>query len=477
MDAKEDHNTSPKPRLPISDPVPLNTYPRIRRRKPNMSKLKLTQIHEKSPEPEYKTGHELQVLYDKSEESREPRSRKRKKDAFSVFYDSTETKSPAMELAEEIRANLEAAYPSFAKTLVRSNVTVGFWMHLPMRFCKMHLPKNDTTVFLENESGEEYILNYIAERTALSGGWKAFCAANNLHEGDVLVFHLMKPSRFKVYIVKGNGSSQADGEFGIPSSDAYGKEIISKPDEKDVQGGKKAKHLELLPAGHLEENNQENGLIVVDNNKGYAASQSENESEDRASETLGVIKLSGSTVDFNNFEGIDNFSVLLNGFAIDSELSEHHRIKYYELCRSQNSFLHSNLLNSINHKLAAEIIIGTVDISEEIRSSRLSSSHADYGVWDKTLKGFEMFGMNVGFLRERLKQLMSLALESEEAMESECREVKLEQGRIDSEMKSLELRLLKLKETRERLDDEIEALKENAEKHELMFQEAVSAPW
>jgi hypothetical protein len=30
-----------------------------------------------------------------------------------------------------------------------------------------------------------------------------------------------------VYIVKGNGSSQGDGEFGIPSSGAYGKEIIS----------------------------------------------------------------------------------------------------------------------------------------------------------------------------------------------------------------------------------------------------------
>uniref|UniRef100_A0A6N2KBG6 TF-B3 domain-containing protein n=1 Tax=Salix viminalis TaxID=40686 RepID=A0A6N2KBG6_SALVM len=464
----EDQNTSPEPRLPISNPVPLNTYPRIRRRKPNMSKIKLTQIHEKSPEPEYKAGHEI-VLYDKSGESREPRSRKRKKDAFSVFYDSTETKSPAMELAEVIRANLEAAYPSFAKTLVRSNVTVGFWMHLPMRFCKMHLPKNDTTVFLENESGEEYILNYIAERTALSGGWKAFCAANNLLEGDVLVFHLVKPSRFKVYIVKGNGSSQTDGEFGIPCSD--------EPAEKDVEGGKKAKHLELLPAGHMEDNNQENGLIVADNNEGYAVNQSENESEDRASETLGVIKLSGSTVDFDNVEGIDNFSILLNGFAIDSELSEHHRIKYYELCRSQNSFLHSNLLNSINHKLAAEIIIGTVDVSEGIRSSKLSSSHADYGVWDKTLKGFELFGMKVGFLRERLNRLMSLALESEEAMESECREVKLEQTRVDSEMKNLELRLLKLKDTRERLDDEIEALKENAEKHELMFQEAVNAPW
>ncbi|KAJ6692547.1 B3 DOMAIN-CONTAINING PROTEIN-RELATED [Salix purpurea] len=476
MDDKEDQNTSPKPPLPVSNPAPLNTYPRIRRRKPNMSKIKLTQIHEKSPEPEHKTGHEL-VLYDKSGDSREPRSRKRKKDAFSVFYDSTETKSPAMELAEEFRANLESAYPSFAKTLVRSNVTVGFWMHLPMRFCKMHLPKNDTTIFLENESGEEYILNYIAERTALSGGWKAFCAANNLHEGDVLVFHLVKPSRFKVYIVKGNGSSQGDGEFGIPNSGANGKEIISEPAEKDVKGSKKAELLELLPVGHQEENNQENGLIAEENNKGYVANQSENESEDRASETLRVIKLSGSTVDFNNVKGIENFSILLNGFSIDSELSEHHRTRYYELCRSQKSFLHSNLLNSINHNLAVEIIIGTVDISEGIKSSKLSSSQADYGVWDKTLKGFELFGMKVGFLRERLSRLMSLALESEEAMESECREVRLEQVRVDEEMKSLELRLLKLKETRERLDDEMEILKENAEKHEHMFQEAVNAPW
>jgi hypothetical protein len=252
---------------------------------------------------------------------------------------------------------------------------------------------------------------------------------------------------------------------------------IEEPAEKDVKSSKKAEPLKLLPVGHQEENNQENGLIAVENNKGYVADQSENESEDRASETLRVIKLSGPTVDFNNVKGIENFRILLNGFAIDSELSEHHRTKYYELCRSQSSFLHSNLLNSINHKLAVEIIIGTVDISEGIRSSKLSSSQADYGVWDKTLKGFELLGMKVGFLRERLSRLMSLALESEEAMESECREVRLEQARVDEEMKSLELRLLKLKETRERLDDEMEILKENAEKHELTFQEAVNAPW
>ena len=67
-----------------------------------------------------------------------------------------------------------------------------------MPFCKLHLPKNDTAVCVETENGQESKINYIAERTALSGGWKAFCAANQLHEGDVLVFHLVEPLKFKV---------------------------------------------------------------------------------------------------------------------------------------------------------------------------------------------------------------------------------------------------------------------------------------
>lgn len=247
--------------------------------------------------------------------------------------------------------------------------------------------------------------------------------------------------------------------------------------EKDIENHKKVKHLELVPVDCLQENNQENRLIVVDTSKGHVANQSENDSEDLGSETMEVIRSSGSTVDFKDIEGIENFSILVNGLAIDSEISEHHRTKYYELCCSQNSFLHENLLNSINYKLAAEIIIGTVNISESIRSSKLSSPHADYAVWDKTLKGFELLGMNVGFLRARLNRLMSLAMESEEAMESECREARLEQARVNEEMQSLELKLSKLKKARQRLDAEMEALKANAEKHELMFQEVVNAPW
>lgn len=67
-----------------------------------------------------------------------------------------------------------------------------------MRFCKFNMPKIDTVFIVENESGEEYKINYISQRTALSGGWKAFSDANQLYEGDVLVFHLVEPTRFKV---------------------------------------------------------------------------------------------------------------------------------------------------------------------------------------------------------------------------------------------------------------------------------------
>ncbi|XP_020533337.1 B3 domain-containing protein Os01g0234100 isoform X2 [Jatropha curcas] len=463
MDAQEDQASTPSPPSQ-SKQITIYSYPKTRKRKSQGSKTKLTQIHDDSPQP--KSGTEL-VLYDKSGKST---SYKPKRAVVNDFYDNSESKSSAMERAEEIQASLEASFPSFAKALVRSNVTVGFWMHLPMRFCKLHLPKNDTTVFLETEDGEEHIVNYIAERTALSGGWKAFCSTNMLHEGDVLIFHLLKPLRFKVYIVRGTGTAKANGELDSLKVDAPEEQI-----KFDIESNKRTKNLDVSPVGLMQEQNEEKSLMIL--KEGHGANQSDNENEDQESKLLEVTTSSGSVINFKDIDSIESFSVLVNDLAVDSELSDHHRTKYYELCCSQSSFLHDNLLKSINYKLAAEIIIGTVNISEAIRASTLSNSHADFAVWDKTLKGFELLGMNVGFLRSRLNRLMSLATESEEAVESECREVRLEQARIDEEMKSLELKLTELKEERERLDAEIEALKVNAEKHELMFQEAVNAPW
>lgn len=70
--------------------------------------------------------------------------------------------------------------------------------HLPMGFCKSHMPRHNLTVILEDEDGEKYDVNYIVEKTALSAGWKLFTTAQNLVEGDVVIFQLVEPSRFKV---------------------------------------------------------------------------------------------------------------------------------------------------------------------------------------------------------------------------------------------------------------------------------------
>lgn len=69
---------------------------------------------------------------------------------------------------------------------------------LPVPFCKLFLPNKDTTVTIEDENGEEFGVKYIANKTGLSAGWRKFVSGNKLLEGDVLIFQLVGPCRFKV---------------------------------------------------------------------------------------------------------------------------------------------------------------------------------------------------------------------------------------------------------------------------------------
>ncbi|XVE93349.1 hypothetical protein REPUB_Repub01dG0184200 [Reevesia pubescens] len=382
-----------------------------------------------------------------------------------------------MERVEEVQANLAPRFPSCMKTMVRSNVRHGFWLHLPMPFCKLHMPKHDTTVILEDENGEEYKTTYIAERTALSAGWKAFSAGHKLVEGDVLVFHLVSSSKFKVYIVRAFKSNNVDGCFGSLNVNIHAKPIRSIRMKRRKRTSKKPKCLELLPLNPPQDNVENNSLMVLDTTNECLVDQYDNDSKDPSSGLFDDIRSLKSIIEFKEIKSIDSFIIIVNGLRIDSELSEYHRTKYYELCCSQNSFLHDNLLKGISSKLAAEIITQTISIAEAIKDSKLSTSQADYVLWDKTLKGFELLGMNVGFLRARLNRLMTLASELQEAVESERYRVSLEQDQMKEEKKSIESKLVKLKEAMHRLDAEIETLKANAEKHELIFQEEVNAAW
>ncbi|XP_074574711.1 B3 domain-containing protein Os05g0481400 [Curcuma longa] len=122
--------------------------------------------------------------------------------AYTGRVASYEDQVRAVKKAEGLQSNLDPIYPSFVKTMVRSHVSSCFWLGLPTRFCKEHLPPNELKMVLEDENGTEYDAVYIGNRTGLSGGWRGFAMDHSLEDGDALVFELREPARFKIYIIK-----------------------------------------------------------------------------------------------------------------------------------------------------------------------------------------------------------------------------------------------------------------------------------
>lgn len=55
----------------------------------------------------------------------------------------------------------------------------------------------DCKVVLVDEAGKESSTVYLAGKVGLSGGWRGFSIEHKLLEGDVLVFHLIAPAKFK----------------------------------------------------------------------------------------------------------------------------------------------------------------------------------------------------------------------------------------------------------------------------------------
>ncbi|XP_058110756.1 B3 domain-containing protein Os05g0481400-like isoform X2 [Magnolia sinica] len=125
---------------------------------------------------------------------------------------SYEERVSATKSAEKLQSNLKPDHPSFVKSMVRSHVSSCFWLGLPHQFCKDHLPRNVLNMILEDENGSEYDTVYIGSRTGLSGGWKGFAMDHKLGDGDALVFELVEPTRFKVYIVKASESLNEDDD-------------------------------------------------------------------------------------------------------------------------------------------------------------------------------------------------------------------------------------------------------------------------
>ncbi|XP_059642919.1 B3 domain-containing protein Os01g0234100-like isoform X2 [Cornus florida] len=339
---------------------------------------------------------------------------KRKKATSNALNSPGEVKSSTILRAEEVQSSLGTKFPSFVKLMVKSHVSRGYWMRIPKPFCKSHLPKDDVIIILENESGEQFELKFIADDQGLSAGWRKFSILHKLLEGDVLVFQLTEVNKFKVYIIRANDFTEVDGVH----LDAHTK--------KNVAGS----------------------------------------------------KFSGSSDGFEVIKSIEDFKITVNRLFINSELPEPIWTKYYELCCSKNSFLHAHLVQGLNCNLVTGIIFETVNIADALRGCKLTTSRDEFVNWEKTLNSFEVVGMNVGFLRARLHRLQTLAFESENALKAERYiEAKTQHVRAENWIRDLEAKLVQLKKAPEKINADTETLESKAESYRLKFQKEVGTPW
>ncbi|KAJ0681013.1 putative transcription factor B3-Domain family [Helianthus annuus] len=121
------------------------------------------------------------------------------------IYNDAEDQYMCLERAAFFLETLDKELPKFAKCMLPSNVLYSFWLILPKKFCLMHLPDNDATIILVDESGKEFKTNYLKIRHGLSAGWRGFSVAQRLLQGDILFFHLVEPCKLQVNIVRRYG--------------------------------------------------------------------------------------------------------------------------------------------------------------------------------------------------------------------------------------------------------------------------------
>ncbi|KAK9942138.1 hypothetical protein M0R45_007824 [Rubus argutus] len=388
-----------------------------------------------------------------------------------------------LDQVEVMKANLGAECPIFVKAMLPSNVISGFVLALPKQFCHSHLPLHDSTITLEDKSGEQYETKFIVqkEKCILSCGWRRFCSANKLVVGNVLVFHLVRPLKFKVYIMERHSLAEVDAAFSLLKLGACAKQTTFEgnhpmPLLKDVCQG----HIDQKTSVTLDSNptliddacakqtafegNRPMPLLKdvceghIDQKTTVTLDSNPTEIDDEYNKEFGFnfleeVGLQIPSADFEDVEKTENFTVLLNGVSINSHFSEQIRNRYYDLCCSQRTFLHDHLLKSINGKLAAEIITETTNIANAIRACKLSTPHAAYD--------------QAALIRKSKEAKLERAREEEQARVKKEEEKEL----------TLESRLSKWHDRILRAYSKVYRVQVDAKRRELSFQEEAVAPW
>ncbi|XP_019199065.1 PREDICTED: B3 domain-containing protein Os01g0234100-like [Ipomoea nil] len=367
-------------------------------------------------------------------------------------YGCVDENSIAMRRARELQANLSPQFPSVVKFLLHSHTARGFWLGLPKDFCTSHLPNHDTAIILVDENGRETESKYLIEKHGLSGGWRGFSLQHNLVPGDVVVFQLIQPLKLKVYIVRANDSANIAGAISLLDLSPYAHPI-------ETEG--------LLLEG---DDIEENVLRIEDAPDQLTRIEHEGENLEREVSTSDHLSAE-NVVEFSQVKNFEDFKVVVNNINIDSKISEDTRLKYYELCRSQNAYLHELEEPGLNYTLIAGAITETVKIADGIKAATLATGRDVLEVWDTTLIGVGNFGMEVGFLRGRISELIRMC----EAAEIVAGKEK-EKAIAEAEMKDLLYKVSKVSAAIKNLDEEIQA-HSGEERVEEVFKNVASANW
>ncbi|CAO2142287.1 unnamed protein product [Urochloa humidicola] len=341
----------------------------------------------------------------------------------------------AMSRAKQIQANLPVEHPSFVKRMLQSHVVRGFWLGLPKYFCTKHLPKEDAGIVLKDENGEDHHTTYLEGKQGLSAGWRGFAIDHDLKVGDVVVFELVKSNKFKIYIVRANEFTATDVDLNLLNSDVHKK-------------GKQSK--------------QKSSEEVITEEAMKVSTPSHEVPPSGGSNAYGIDL--DSDIDFDDVTSFSNVNVILDSLPTDCEFHDRLRSTYYELCSSQKSLLHKNLLKHLQPTLVVGVIMETVSIAEGIRACKAQT----FLVWKKTLESFELLGMNVAFLLRRVNDLLSLTARSRESSEWQERYKELKQQRVcaGKKMNVLELQLSNVKDVLQKADVEMEELESSLKRND-----------
>nr|GEW98344.1 B3 DNA binding domain-containing protein [Tanacetum cinerariifolium] len=338
--------------------------------------------------------------------------------------ENSDAKSPAEIRAEEVQASLGKESPSCVKLIAKVHVDPGYWMGFLRPFAKTYLPKKDCEMLVEDENRVIEKIKYNADKLGLSAGWKRFTSGHNLVEGDAIVFHLVEPNKFKVYIIRADNLNEVNGALCLLNME---EQMIPEMD---------------MPSLKTKERKRPKSLPLLE--------QYRNNSEEVGPEVLEGSRTSKPELSLEELKTIEDFHIMVKGVCIDSELPDDVTMNYYKLCVARKELLHDELAEGLNEKLVAGMIGETVNIANKIKNCQISTTKGEFEAWDNHLKSFGILGMKVEFLRERIPALSRIVSESEE-------------------------KLVGLKESSRKFKRTIDGLKEKIEVHEEKLKKQLNA--